>query len=110
MNVKIVAGNDGFAKTISDLSTALDFVTNGVELVDNKIISSVLSGFLGEGASVEAPQAGDTSYKFPVGAFFGLMNGFGATAPKSHTFKIVLEDQAGNIVDDELLVTINPAA
>ena len=111
MNVKIVAGNEGFETTISDLSgMGLDFVTNGVELVGNGIISGVLGAFLGEEVSVEAPQPGDTSYKFPVGAFFTLMNGYGATAPKAHTFKIVLEDQAGNIIDDELSVTINPAA
>lgn len=111
MNVKIVAGNEGFETTISDLSgVGLDFVTNGVELVGNEVISGVLGAFLGEGASVEAPQAGDVSYKFPVGAFFTLMNGFGATAPNAHTFKIVLEDQAGNKIDDELSVTINPAA
>ena len=45
-----------------------------------------------------------------AGAFFGLMNGYGATAPNAHVFKIVLEDQAGNEVDGELQVTINPAA
>ena len=111
MNVKIVAGNDGFETTVNDLSSyGLDFVTVGVEIVDNELIGQVLGAFLGGSASVSAPAAGDTSYTFPVGAFFGLMDGYGATAPKAHVFKIVLEDQAGNEVDGELQVTINPAA
>ena len=110
MNVKIVAGNEDFGLTISDLANyGLDFVKNGVEMVGNETISGVLGAFLG-GASVSAPDEGDTTYSFPVGAFFGLMNGFGATAPNAHTFKIVLEDQAGNKIEDELQVTINPAA
>ena len=109
MIVKIVAGNEDFGTTISDLSNyGLDF-TNGVEMVGNEIIGEVLGAFLG-GASVSAPSVGNTSYTFPVGAFFGLMNGFGATAPNAHTFQITLEDQKGNKVEDELRVTINPAA
>lgn len=109
MVVKIVAGNELFGTTISDLSgMGLDFV-NGVEMVGNTTIGSVLSAFLG-GASVSAPATGDTTYTFPVGAFFSLMNNFGATTPKAHTFQINLEDQKGNKIEDELQVTINPAA
>ena len=108
MIVKIVAGNDDFAKTIADLSGTLDFV-NGVEMVGNEIIGEVLGAFLGD-SSVSAPGVGDTSYTFPVGAFFNLMNIYGATAPNAHSFQITLEDQKGNKVEDELRVTINPAA
>lgn len=107
MNVKITAGNEDFGKTISDLSASgLDFVTNGVEMVGNEIIGGVLSAFLG-GGDVSAPALGDTSYTFPVGAFFNLMNGFGATTPEAHVFKIAVEDQEGNHIEDELQVTIN---
>ena len=110
MNVKIEAGNEDFGLVITQLSgSGLDFVNDGVEMVGNETISGVLGAFLGEGASVSAPAAGDTSYTFPVGAFFTLMNNFGATAPNAHVFKIVLEDQAGNKVEGELSVTINPA-
>lgn len=108
LNVKIEAGNENFGTTISDLSgSGLDFVTNGVEMVDNKIIGNVLAGL---GATVNTPAANDTSYSFPVGAFFTLMNIYGATAPDAHIFKIALEDQAGNKVEGELSVTINPAS
>lgn len=109
MIVKIVAGNEDFGLTINDLSkSGLDFV-NGVEMVGNELIGQILGAFLG-GASVSAPNEGDTSYTFPVGAFFGLMNGFGATAPNAHVFQITLEDQNGNKVEDELRITINPSA
>lgn len=109
MNVKIVAGNEEFGGTIGDLGS-LDFVGDGVEMVDNTMVGAILGAFLGGGASVSAPAEGDTSYTFPVGAFFNLMNNYGATAPNAHIFKIVLEDQAGNELEDELQVTINPAA
>lgn len=110
MNVKIIAGNEDFGVTIADLnSSGLDFVTNGVEMVDNTIIGDVLSFFLG-GAQVNAPATGDTTYSFPVSAFFSLMDNYGVTAPNAHVFKIVLEDQEGNKLEDELQVTINPNA
>lgn len=110
LNVKIIAGNDNFATTITDLNEfGLDFASDGVEMVDNGIIGSVLAAFL-QGTTVNAPATGDTSYTFPVGAFFGLMNGFEATAPNAHVFKMVLEDQAGNKTEGELSVTINPAS
>lgn len=110
MNVKIIAGNEDFSKTISDLtSSGLDFVNDGVEMVDNSIIGGVLSAFLG-GTQVSAPATGDTEYTFPVGAFFALMDSFGATAPEAHVFKITLEDQEGNKLEEELQVTINPEA
>lgn len=111
LNVKIVAGNDGFEAVIADLiNSGLDFVNNGVEMVGNEFISTVLGSFLGEGATVSAPAIGDTSYTFPVGAFFNLMNTYEATAPNAHVFKMVLEDQAGNKIEGELSVTINPAS
>ena len=105
-----MAGNEGFGTTISDMTDrGLDFVVNGVEMVGNDVISEVLNAIPG-GTSVTAPAENDTSYTFPVGTFFTLMNIYGATAPKAHVFKIVLEDQAGNKIEDELQVTINPAA
>lgn len=109
LNVKIIAGNEGFGLIVSDLiDSGLDFTEKGVEMVGNEIIGQVLNSFL-QDQDVEAPALGDTSYEFPVGAFFNLMNMYQATAPNAHVFKIVLEDQAGNKIEDELSVTINPA-
>lgn len=107
MRVIIESGNDAFKAIIEDLTPTLDFI-NGVEMVGNEIIGTVLSNFLG-GATVNAPAEGDTAYTFPVGAFFNLMNIYGATAPNAHSFKIFLEDNAGNKLEKELQVTINEA-
>lgn len=110
--VKIKGGNDAFTKTLGDLNTggemSLDFINAGVEMVDNDIISSVLAAFL-QGQTINAPAEGATSYSFPIHAFFGLMNGFGATAPNSHIFTMILEDMEGNKMEESLSVTINPA-
>lgn len=110
--VKIVGGNEDFATTLDDLNTgdemSLDFLNEGVEMVDNEIISLVLATFL-DGQVINAPTKNATSYSFPIHAFFTLMNKFGATAPKSHVFTMILEDNAGGRMDKSLSVTINPA-
>lgn len=110
--VKIKGGNDEFTKTLGDLNTggemSLDFIDKGVEMVDNSIISSVLAAFL-QGQTINAPAANETSYSFPIHAFFTLMNEFGATAPNSHVFTMTLEDNEGNKKEESLSVTINPA-
>lgn len=87
---------------------SLDFIDKGVEMVDNSIISSVLAAFL-QGQTINAPAANETSYSFPIHAFFTLMNEFGATAPNSHVFTMTLEDNEGNKKEESLSVTINPA-
>ena len=107
MVVTIVPGNDEFEKLLGDIDTMLNFKV-GVEMVDNALISSVLSAF-GGGAQINAPASNDTSYTFPVGAFFTVLNSAGATAPEAHVFKIALEDQEGNTLEEELSVTIYPA-
>ena len=106
--VTIDPGNDAFANTLSSLvDSGLNF-TSGVEMVENPIITGVLSAFL-EGQEIAAPAEGETSYSFPIHAFFTLMNVYGSTAPDSHVFKMILKDNAGETVEEELSVTINPA-
>ena len=106
--VTIDAGNDKFANTLSSLvDSGLNF-TSGVEMVDNPIITGVLSAFL-NGEEIAAPATGETSYSFPIHAFFSLMNFYGATAPESHVFKMILKDNAGETIEKELSVTINSA-
>ena len=103
--VKIEGGNDGFSETIGEMTGAgLDFAGQGVEMVDNTIITSQIPGI-----PVPTSKPITETFNFPIHNFFTLMNGFGATAPKAHVFKIYLEDNAGNHMEDELRVTINPA-
>ena len=109
LKVWIESGNEQFGETIGELADKdLDFVNSGVEMVDNEIIGAVLQMFL-QGQTISAPASGATSYSFPIHAFFNLMDMYGATAPDSHVFKLVLEDNDGNKIEDELSVTINPA-
>ena len=105
LKVWIESGNGGFRQAVSDLQGqhGLDFITSGVEVVG----STTMGAILGENADV--PNAGDTEYNIPIQPFFAMMNLYGATAPDAHTFRIVLEDNAGNKVEDELKITINPA-
>lgn len=107
LKVIIKSGNTGFETAISALvENGLDFITEGVEVVDNDIIGTVLKTFLPD-SNVTAPESGTTSYSFPVGAFFGLMKNFGATTMGPHTFEVTLEDMEGNKLEDSLKVTIN---
>ena len=105
LNVKIVADSEGFDTAIEGLlMMQLDFITDGVEIVDNQTIGEVLKGF---GASVSVPSLGALNYSFPVGAFFDMMNQYGATTSVGHEFKIVVEDNDGNKQEGALFVVIN---
>ena len=107
LKVIIKSGNPGFRNAISALvENGLDFITEGVEVVDNDKIGIVLKMFLPE-SDITAPEQGATSYSFPVGAFFGLMKNFGATTERPHTFEVTLEDMNGEKLEDSLKVTIN---
>ncbi len=104
LNVKIVAGNDPFGKTIDGLVDAgLDFKSNGVEVVDNELMNAILKSFL-QGQEMPPLSHGAKNYTFPIASFFGLMNNFGSG---THIFKIALTDEAGTPIEDELQVTIN---
>lgn len=104
LNVKIVAGNDQFGGTIDGLVEAgLDFKSNGVEVVDNELMSAILKSFL-QGQEMPPLSQGAKNYTFPIASFFGLMNNFGSG---THIFKIALTDAAGTLIEDELQVTIN---
>lgn len=107
LKVFIKSGNIGFKNAISALvESGLNFITEGVEVVDNDKIGMVLKTFLPE-SDVTAPKQGETSYSFPVGAFFGLMKNFGPTTDGPHTFEVILEDMEGEKLEDSLKVTIN---
>lgn len=102
LKVWIECGNSGFKGIMEQLVSAnLDFITTGVEMVNNPSMSGQLP-------AIPVPELGDTEFEFPIHAFFGMMDGYGATSPNAHIFKIRLEDNAGISIEDELSVTINP--
>lgn len=88
VKVQIVGGNDGFA----DITSTMGFA-DGLELVGNTDLGPVISAIV---QGLEMPQAGDTSYTFPVGGFFNILQQMGATtAEEGHVFNITVTDANG---------------
>lgn len=99
MKVTITSGNEGFAATVDDLG----FVDR--ELVGDTVLADLFTGL---GLAISLPEANATSYVFPIGTFYNLMDIYGPTdSGKSHVFTIRLEDNAGNVIDKALNVTIS---
>lgn len=75
------------------------------ELVGDTVLADL---FTGSGLAISLPEANATSYVFPIGTFYNLMDIYGPTdSGKSHVFTIRLEDNAGNVIDKALNVTIS---
>lgn len=88
VKVQIIGGNDGFA----DITSTMGFA-DGLELVGNTTLGPVISAIV---QGLEMPQAGDTSYTFPVGGFFNILQQMGATtAEEGHVFNITVTDANG---------------
>lgn len=108
LKVTIVGGNEGF----DGICEELEFTDR--ELVGDTELPAILGGL---GVSLPMPQANATSYTFPIGTFYAMMNLYGPTVDSDqtdfdpdgkecHTFSIVVEDNAGNKVSGSLSVTI----
>ncbi len=103
MLVTIEAGNKGFQVAVEELG-----FTNR-ELVGDAALEGLLQGIVGP--EILMPTANCTSYAFPIGAFYSLMDIYGATdSGKSHIFKIKIIDNNDQSADVALNVTINPKA
>lgn len=104
--VTITAGNDAFQAILVDLTMdGQSFLAEngGVDLIDNADFGNLVST-----VGSTAPKDGDTSYKFPIGAFFTFLNTTGATDPgKQHEFHITVTDKNGETANGVFKVTIN---
>lgn len=78
----------------------LDFVTAGVDVVGNQDLVEFFSSL---GQSLSVPAEGDTSYQFPVGNFFVLLDVMSGT----HTFHMTAVDMNGNTKSGDVIVTVN---
>lgn len=88
VKVQIIGGNVGFASITSEMGFA-----DGLELVGNTTLGPVIGAIV---QGLEMPQAGDTSYTFPVGGFFEILQQMGATtAEDGHVFNITVTDANG---------------
>lgn len=104
--VTITAGNDAFQAILVDLTMdGQSFLAEngGVDLIDNADFGNLVST-----VGSTAPKDGDTSYTFPIGAFFTFLDMTGATDPgKQHEFHITVTDKNGEEAQGVFKVTIN---
>lgn len=104
--VTITAGNDAFQAILVGLTMdGQSFLAEngGVDLIDNADFGNLVST-----VGSTAPKDGDTSYTFPIGAFFTFLNMTGATDPgKQHEFHITVTDKNGETANGVFKVTIN---
>ena len=77
----------------------LDFVSAGVEVVGN---NDLVNFFKGLGQTLSVPAEGDTSYDFPIGNFFPLLDVMSGT----HTFHLTAKDMNDNIKSGTVIVTV----
>lgn len=104
--VQITAGNSDFSNIINGLKDeGVNFI-DGVELVGNEeFFKDVISEFAGY--DVAAPKMNETSYSFPVKAFFEILSGMGATdTDAAHIFKITVTDNQDRKVEKSLNVIV----
>lgn len=78
----------------------LDFVEAGVEVVGNTALVKFFSGL---GKNLSVPAEGDTSYDFPIGNFFTLLDVMSGT----HTFHLTAIDLEGNKKSGDVVITVN---
>ena len=109
LKVTIIGGNKGF----QDIATDMNF--NNHEMIGSSL-GDILESV---GGSLPMPEEGMTSYTFPVGQFYVMMELYGPTkngqeekdgtyGEDYHEFLITVEDKDGNVVGPlSLKVTIN---
>ncbi|MBS6468319.1 MAG: DUF4493 domain-containing protein [Bacteroides sp.] len=97
VKVQIVPGNEEFTEIVSEM-----FGTAPFELIGNETLGKVFSGM-----GISLPSKGATKYIFPVGNFFSILSGMGATTSSSgHVFKITVEDSEGKTASASLGVIV----
>lgn len=100
LKVKITGGNAGFAGATGGMH---DAGADDLEIIGSEDLGDIFDGVDG----AELPNSGDKIYKFPVYAFFSMIQMFGATdAGKAHEFYMVAEDNEGNVVTNTLKITV----
>lgn len=95
LKVTVTGGNTGFAG-------ATGFLQN-LEIIGSEDLGEIFDGVDG----AELPKTGDKLYKFPVYAFYSMIQMFGPTdSGKAHEFYMVAEDMDGTVKDGTLKITV----
>lgn len=104
--VKIETDNPTFEKTLE--IAAFDepgALLKGTNLIDNKGIQDLFKSMKlkeTDGSPKKTPQAGATTYTFPIGAFFNFLDMFAGT----HKFQLTVTDNNDQQVTDTITITI----
>ena len=85
-----------FTSIVSEMFGAEPF-----ELIGNETLGPVFSDM-----GINLPSEGDTEYNFPVGNFFSLLSGMGATEGEGHAFNITVEDKNSKTATNKLNVKV----
>lgn len=95
LKVTVTGGNAGFGNATGFLQD--------LEIIGSEDLGDIFDGVDG----AELPKTGDKLYKFPVYAFYSMIQMFGATdAGKAHEFYMVAEDMDGTVKDGTLKITV----
>lgn len=99
--VKVSSDNAGFIGTVNLLPTEYPSITlvAGCEVVGNKELENFLSA---GGTAVPVPDAGDTTYTFPVGLFFSLLTSYDGT----HNFEMTVTDMDGAVKSGTVVINV----
>ena len=102
--VKITGGNAAFDALLEEGIIFDDQnAKTGFDIVDNKSFTEDLLGVY----KLSGVSKGDTSYDFPIGVFFTLLNTTGVTEDgRAHQFDMVITDLEGNSVSGTLKIHI----
>lgn len=101
-SVKVTIDGDGaFGEAIGQMLNGA-FLT-GLEIVDNTELVEELQQ---TGVAISALGKNQTSYTFPVGSFFSMLQVFPTNSTDGHVFKIDVEDSAGKKANASLSVIV----
>lgn len=104
--VKIETNNPDFVTTLND--TAFDepgALLKGTNLIGNNALQTLFDSIElkeTDGSAKKTPQAGATTYTFPIGAFFTFLDIFAGT----HKFQLTVTDNNDQQVTNTITITI----
>lgn len=104
--VKIETDNSDFVTTLAEV--AFDepgALLKGTNLIGNNAMQTLFNSIElkeSDGSPKKTPQAGATTYTFPIGAFFTFLDNFAGT----HKFQLTVTDNNGQQVTDTITITI----
>ena len=104
--VKIETDNTAFEKILEDLKfDEPGALLKGTNLIGNNAMQGIFEIIdlkETDGSPKKTPQAGATTYTFPIGAFFTFLDMFAGT----HKFQLTVTDNNDQQVTDTITITI----